>query len=132
ALPARPSGVISEALRKRIDDAERAIRRAPDDAEAWAALAMVYHANGCEAQALPLYRRALTGSSPNVGRLHYLAALAAEATGDTAAAAAALRDSLQHAPNHVRALLRLADLHFKAGEADAAIGHYRAALALEP
>lgn len=131
-LPARPAGELSTVLREKIEQAEAAIRAAPESAAPRAQLAMLYHANGFAAAALAAYRAVLARAPDDPdGTWHYLLALAAEESGEIDTAGSALRESLQRAPAYPPALLRSGDLRYKAGAAGEAIAFYRAALALD-
>jgi tetratricopeptide (TPR) repeat protein len=131
SLPNIAVSGTSEVFRERLRQAEAAVRANPMSANDWASLATVYHANGFDAAAVAAYRAALERSPADSGKLHYLLALACEASGDAAGAEEALEQSLRKTPVYIPAQLRLAELHYKTGRAARAIERYRAVLEFE-
>lgn len=69
-IPADLGLVTEPLLLKAIESAQKAVRDAPEDAEAWGKLGHIYLVHGWEAPAMPCYRRA-TLLAPEEFRWHY-------------------------------------------------------------
>jgi tetratricopeptide (TPR) repeat protein len=113
-------------LRASLQDADREARRKPGSAEAVGKLGMAYHANLFLEQAAAAYRIAAR-LAPNDYRWAYCQAFLQEEIGSEAEQVRFLRQTVRLKPDHVPALLRLADGEFKRDSLDEAARDYSAA-----
>lgn len=131
-FPPRPAFGLSSVLIAKVADYEAAVRRAPESAEVWANLGMLYQANGFTQPAIESYDAAIARSSAPNPKLHYLRGVAAEMEGASERAEADFRKTLQQQPAFMPAWLRLAELRYKSGDAAAASANYKKALSIDP
>ncbi|MDX2186070.1 MAG: tetratricopeptide repeat protein [Opitutaceae bacterium] len=132
SLPSRPtlSSLPSE-LQRRVEAAEREVRRGEDPAGALSLLATLYHANGYEAEAADCYRGLLRADPDNPRWAHNLAHLLA-GYGRADEAIVLWRHVEELAPEYVPALIRLGDVLIKADRWDEAERAYLAGLEVAP
>lgn len=119
--PPRPVlDAFPAAWRERVDAAETALARTPEDASAWSRLGRLYHANSFLVEAQTCYEQAVAIDPADVGSTRYLADVARE-QGDPAAEQRWLAETVRRQPAYVAARLQLAELHYKTGERSAAL-----------
>lgn len=109
----------------------QAVKAAPDQPDALAALAQALLDRGRPGEALELLRRALA-SAPDDPRLHHTAAMAAAAAGDDEEAIAHLRRVVALDPGFAPAHHGLGALLLARGDRDGALAAFQAALAADP
>ncbi len=119
-------GTVNPGMRALLQDADREARRRPDSAEAVGKLGMAYHANLFLEQAEGAYRIAAR-SAPNDYRWVYCQAFLQEENGNEQEQVRFLRQTVRLKPDHVPALLRLADGEFKQDRLDEAAHYYEGA-----
>jgi tetratricopeptide (TPR) repeat protein len=117
---------VNPELRALLEASDREARRKPASAEEVGKLAMVYHANLLYGQAAKAYGIAerLAASDP---RWTYAQAVLQEEMGGEKEQVRQLRRTLELKPDHVPALLKLADALFKVDGLDEAERYYTAA-----
>jgi tetratricopeptide (TPR) repeat protein len=109
-----------------LEGADREARRHPRSAEAVGKLGMVYHANVFLEQAADAYRIAAR-LAPEDYRWAYCQAFLHEENGNEQEQAKSLQETVRLKPDHVPALLRLADGEFKRDRLDEAAHFYESA-----
>jgi tetratricopeptide (TPR) repeat protein len=114
----------------RITAAVEAVRAAPEDAARWLALGMTYEANDLFALAIQGYRTALE-LAPD-GKTWHRLACAEAGRGDWAAAAEAMRCSLELTPAYAPSHWRLGNYLFDLGDFPGAERAYAEAARLDP
>jgi tetratricopeptide (TPR) repeat protein len=119
-------GAVNPGLRAMLQDANREARRQPSSAEVVGKLGMAYHANLFLEQAAAAYGIAAR-LAPNDDRWAYCQAFLQEELGNEPQQVKFLQDTVRLKPDHVPALLRLADGEFKRDNLDEAAGHYERA-----
>ena len=117
---------VSPAARAVIQDADREARRRPASAEAVGKLGMAYHANLFLDQAAGAYRIAAR-LAPDDYHWVYCQAFLQEEIGNEPEQVKFLQQTVRLKPDHVPALLRLADGEFKRDRLDEAAHHYERA-----
>ena len=124
-------GTMNPELRALLQNADREARRRPGSAELVSKLGLAYHANLLFAQATGAYRIAAR-LAPGDYRWIYCQALLEEENGNEKEELRLLRKTLQLKPDHVPALIKMADSFFKQDQLDQAASYYeRAARVLE-
>ncbi|HWC98285.1 MAG TPA: tetratricopeptide repeat protein [Candidatus Sulfopaludibacter sp.] len=113
-------------LRGLLQEADREARRRPNSAEAVGKLGMAYHANLFPEQAAAAYRIAAR-LAPKDYRWAYCQAFLQEENGNEQEKVRLLQHTVQLKPDHVPALLRLADGEFKQDRLDEAALYYERA-----
>jgi tetratricopeptide (TPR) repeat protein len=119
-------GTLNPRLRKALESADREARRRPRSAELVGKLGMVYHSNLLLEQAERAYRIAAR-SAPGDYRWVYCQAFLQEENGNEKEESRFLRQTLKLKPDHVPALLKLADGAFKRDQLDEAAHYYELA-----
>jgi tetratricopeptide (TPR) repeat protein len=117
---------VNPGLRALLQDADREARRRPGSAEAVGKLGMAYHANLFLEQAAGAYRIAAR-LAPNDYRWAYCQAFLQEENGNEQEQVKFLQQTVRLKPDHVPALLRLADGEFKRDRLDEAARYYERA-----
>ena len=117
---------VNQGARALLEGADREARRRPASAEAVGKLGMAYHANMFLEQAAAAYRIAAR-LAPNDYRWVYCQAFLQEETGNEQEQVKFLRQTVRLKPDHVPALLRLADGEFKQDRLDEAAHYYERA-----
>jgi len=132
-LPAVPADLASKSaeLAKRVAAAQALSRSRAEALEGAAELGRLYHANGYLREAEACWRL-LHAEQPRDARWCYYLADLRRTAGDDSAVTALLTETVRLAPDYAAAWLRLAELEFKTGHADAAASHYERRLALVP
>jgi tetratricopeptide (TPR) repeat protein len=118
---------VNPNLREVLRTADRDARRKPGSAEVVGKLGLAYHANLFLDQAARAYRIAAR-LAPDDSRWVYCQAFLAEENGDQEQERRLLEQTLRLKPDHVPALLKLADASFKLDRLDDAARYYDAAL----
>jgi tetratricopeptide (TPR) repeat protein len=116
------------AIRASLEGADRDARRKPGSAEAVGKLGMAYHANLFLEQAASAYRIAAR-LAPNDYHWAYCQAFLQEENGNEQEQVKFLEQTVRLKPDHVPALLRLADGEFKRDRLDEAARYYERAAA---
>jgi tetratricopeptide (TPR) repeat protein len=116
----------SPGARTLLEGADRDARRHPGSAEAVGKLGMAYHANLFLDQAADAYRIAAR-LAPDDYRWAYCQAFLQEENGNEQEQTRFLQETVRLKPDHVPALLRLADGEFKRDQLDEAARHYESA-----
>jgi len=119
---------VSQGARALLEGADRDARRHPRSAEAVGKLGMAYHANLFLEQAADAYRIAAR-LAPDDSRWAYCQAFLQEELGNEQEQTRFLQETVRLKPDHVPALLRLADGEFKRDQLDEAARHYESAAA---
>jgi tetratricopeptide (TPR) repeat protein len=119
-------GAVSPRGRALIEGADREARRHPNSAEAVGKLGMAYHANLFLEQAAGAYRIAAR-LAPTDYQWAYCQAFLEEENGNEQEQAKFLEQTVRLKPDHVPALLRLADVDFKQDKLDDAATYYERA-----
>jgi tetratricopeptide (TPR) repeat protein len=117
---------LDPGLRNLLVSADKEARRHPGSAEAVGRLGMVYHANQYLTQAASAYRIAAR-LAPGDYRWVYCQALLQEENGNEEEQFTLLRQTVRLKPDHVPALLKLADGFFKQDKLDEAVHYYEMA-----
>ena len=117
---------LNPSLRTLLQSADKQARRKPRSAEAVGQLAMAYHANLFLEQAASAYRIAAR-LAPDDYRWVYSQAFLEEEQGNENEQIRLLEQTLHLKPDHVPALLKLADASFKLDRLDEAERYYEAA-----
>ena len=117
---------MNPALRALLEGADREARRRPGSAEAVGKLGMAYHANLFLEQAAGAYRIAAR-LAPNDYQWAYCQAFLQEENGNEQEQVKFLQQTVRLKPDHVPALLRLADGEFKRDRLDEAAHYYERA-----
>lgn len=117
---------MSPAVRKLLVGADQEARRHPRSAEAVGRLGMAYHANDYLEQAAAAYRIA-SRLAPGNAQWVYCQALVQEEYGNEETQLKLLQQTVALKPDHVPALLMLADGFFKQNKLDEAVRHYELA-----
>ena len=117
---------VNPGLRALLEGADREARRRPGSAEAVGKLGMAYHANLFLEQAAGAYRIAAR-LAPNDYHWVYCQAFLEEENGNDQEQVKFLRETVRLKPDHVPALLRLADGEFKRDRLDEAARYYQRA-----
>jgi len=131
----RDLGALDEAFRRKwlmgqVQQLERRLAAAPDDADAAADLGAFHQLLGDSAAAIAAYERALARAPDHV-KANVELGIVRMAGGDLARALPPLRRAVAAAPRQARPHLVLANALRKHGDARGAIAHYRQAIALE-
>jgi tetratricopeptide (TPR) repeat protein len=119
-------GAVNPGMRALLQGVDREARRRPGSAEAVGKLGMAYHANLFLDQAAAAYRIAAR-LAPNDYRWAYCQAFLEEENGSEQEQVKSLQQTVQLKPDHVPALLRLADGEFKRDRLDEAARYYERA-----
>jgi tetratricopeptide (TPR) repeat protein len=119
-------GTVNPGARALLEGADREARRRPGSAEAVGKLGMAYHANLFLEQAASAYRIAAR-LAPNDYHWAYCQAFLQEENGNEQEQVKFLLQTVQLKPDHVPALLRLADGEFKRDRLDEAARYYERA-----
>ena len=117
---------LNPSLRTLLVSADKEARKHPGSAEAMGKLGMVYHSNLFLEQAARAYRIAAR-LSPGDYQWAYCQAFLREENGDEAEQFQFLEQTLRLKPDHVPALLKLADAAFKRDRLDDAAQYYEKA-----
>jgi tetratricopeptide (TPR) repeat protein len=117
---------VNPRIRGLLQSADREARRQPASAETLGKLGMAYHANLFPQQAADAYRIAAR-LAPNDYRWPYCQAVLQEENGNEQEQVKFLEQTVKLKPDHVPALLRLADGEFKRDRLDQAARHYERA-----
>ena len=117
---------VNPGLRTLLQGADREARRRPGSAEAVGKLGMAYHANLFLDQAAGAYRIAAR-LAPNDYHWAYCQAFLQEENGNEQEQVKFLQQTVRLKPDHVPALLRLADGEFKRDRLDQAAHYYERA-----
>jgi tetratricopeptide (TPR) repeat protein len=117
---------VNPGLRASLEGADREARRRLSSAEAVGKLGMAYHANLFLAQAAGAYRIAAR-LAPNDYHWAYCQAFLEEENGNEQEQVKSLQQTVRLKPDHVPALLRLADGEFKRDRLDEAARYYERA-----
>ncbi|HEY3444523.1 MAG TPA: tetratricopeptide repeat protein [Paludibaculum sp.] len=126
-FPPRPDlGRLNPGLRALLETADQEARRRPESADAVGKLGMVYHANLLFEQAASAYRIAAR-LAPNDPQWTYSQAFLQEELGGEKEQLKLLQKTLQLRPDHVAALVKVADWLFKVDRLDEAARHYELA-----
>ena len=119
-------GTVNPGMRALLQGADREARRRPASAEAVGKLGMAYHANLFLEQAAGAYRIAAR-LAPNDYHWTYCQAFLQEENGNEQEQVKFLQQTVRLKPDHVPALLRLADGEFKRDRLDEAARYYERA-----
>jgi len=119
---------VSPGGRTLLESADKDARRRPNSAEIVGKLGMAYHANLFLDQAAGAYRIAAR-LAPSDYQWAYCQAFLEEENGNEQEQAKFLQETLKLKPDHVPALLRLADIEFKQDRLDQAAAYYNRAVA---
>ena len=119
-------GLVNPGMRASLQAADQEARRSPGSAEVVGKLGMAYHANLFLEQAASAYRIAARSAS-NDYRWVYCQAFLQEETGNEQEQLKFLQQTVRLKPDHVPALLRLADGEFKRDRLDEAAHYYEKA-----
>jgi tetratricopeptide (TPR) repeat protein len=119
---------VSPGGRTLLESADKEARHRPNSAEATGKLGMAYHANLFLEQAAGAYRIAAR-LAPGDYQWAYCQAFLAEENGNEEEQARFLQETVRLKPDHVPALLRLADVEFKQDRLDEAAVYYNRAAA---
>jgi tetratricopeptide (TPR) repeat protein len=114
---------VNPDLRATLENADQQARRRPGSAEAVGKLGMAYHANLFVDQAARAYRIAAR-LAPGDSQWVYDQAVLAEENGNEQEQARLLQETVRLKPDHVVALLKLADWFFKLDKLDEAGSYY--------
>ena len=106
-----------------VDDRDKEARRTPGSAEALGRLGMAYHANEYATQAASAYRIAAR-LAPGDSQWVYCQAVLLEEEGNEKEQFDLLQQTIRLKPDHVPALLKLADGSFKRDKLDEAAHYY--------
>ena len=117
---------LNPGFRALLESADREARRRPGSAEAVGKLGMVYHANLLFEQAARAYRIAAR-LAPGDYQWVYGQAFLQEENGGEKEQLKLLQRTVQLKPDHVPALVKLADWHFKVDRLDEAAHYYEMA-----
>ena len=117
---------LNASLRELLQSADRAARRQPSSAETVGRLGMAYHANLFLDQAARAYRIAAR-LAPNDYQWVYCQAFLEEEKGDEKEEVRLLEQTVRLKPDHLPALLKLADASFKLDRLDQAAHYYELA-----
>ena len=117
---------VNPDLRATLENADRQARRRPGSAEAAGKLAMAYHANLFVDQAARAYRIAAR-LAPGDSQWVYDQAILAEENGREEEQLKLLQETVRLKPDHVLALLKLADWYFKLDRLNEAAAYYEKA-----
>jgi tetratricopeptide (TPR) repeat protein len=128
--PAPDLSGASDELRRKVAEAEALGRAESTQAEAWARLGRLYHANGYAAAAEQTYRSRLE-LAPSDAQTAYLAARLLADYGRIADAEPLFQQVVQLAPDYAPARLKLAELFVKSARRAEAEAEFRAVLALD-
>ncbi|HKQ60961.1 MAG TPA: tetratricopeptide repeat protein, partial [Candidatus Polarisedimenticolaceae bacterium] len=135
AAPAPPLpadlGAYDPAVARLFSESAAAVGRSPQEGEAWARLAMAYHANDLFVLAVSCYEQALV-LRQGEARWWYLLAQARERGGDADRAIEAIGEAIARDGSYPPALWRRGEWLLDRGELDPAERDFRAALALDP
>jgi tetratricopeptide (TPR) repeat protein len=113
----------NQGLREALQSADKEARRRPGSAEAVGKLGLAYHANQFPEQASRAYRIA-TRLAPGDYHWVYCQAALQEENGNAEEQLALLQQTLRLKPDHVPALVKLADSYFKLDKLDQAAHYY--------
>jgi tetratricopeptide (TPR) repeat protein len=119
-------GTVNPSIRALLQGADREARRRPNSAEAVGKLGMAYHANLFHEQAAGAYRIAAR-LAPDDYHWVYCQAFLEEENGNEQEQVKSLQQTVRLKPDHVPALLRLADGEFKRDSLDEAARYYERA-----
>ncbi len=117
---------LNPGLRALIQSADQEARRRPGSAEAVGRLGMIYHSNQFLEQAALAYRIAAR-LAPSDFQWAYCGAFLQEENGNEKEQVKLLQQTLRLKPDHVPALVKLADWHFKGDRLDEATHYYELA-----
>lgn len=117
---------LNPGLRASLQSADKEARRRPGSAEAVGKLGMAYHANLFFAQAASAYRIAAR-LAPDDYQWVYCQAFLQEENGNEKEQVKLLQQTLRLKPDHVPALMKLADRSFKLDQLDEASHYYQTA-----
>ena len=118
--------LLNASARELVEQTDREARQQPASAEAVGKLGMVYHANLVHKPADAAYRLAAR-LAPDDHRWAYALAVLHEETGAAKEQLEFLQKTVERKPDHVPALLKLADSYFKADRLEEAARHYETA-----
>lgn len=122
---------LDPAAIERIEASLATVEQAPEDASAWLALGMAYHANEFYPEAVESYTKVAT-LAPDEARPHYYRALVHMQLGRIEEAVDAMREAAQLADGFAPPQWRLGQLLLDAGRPDEAETAFEAALAIDP
>ncbi len=133
AAPALPEDLedLDPAVAELVRRAHGSVEQRPDDAEAWATLAMVYEQNKLPSEAVRCYAQALA-LDPAQARLWYRLALTESELGHVDAAIADIERMLALGPRAAHAEWRLGSWRLRQGELDLAAAAFRRAQETDP
>lgn len=117
---------MSPAVRKLLAGVDQQARRRPASAEALGKLGLAYHANEYPEQAAAAYRIAAR-LAPHDPQWLYCQAVLREEQGDETQQFDLLQQTVRLSPDHVPALLKLAEVYFKQDRLDEAARYYQLA-----
>lgn len=117
---------LNATLRELIQKTDKEARRKPGSSDAVGRLGLVYHANLLFDRAAAAYRIAAR-LEPGSHQWAYAQAVLSEENGSEKEQMTFLRETLHLKPDHVQALMKLADASFKADRLDEAEQYYNAA-----
>ncbi len=131
-IPAPDTAGMEGRVRRRIEEARTKVLEAPDSAQAWGTLGMIYDVHELDAAALASYRQARSRDPQDPRWPYFEGRLRAIQGQDLAAAIEALETALKLDPDYAPGHLRLADALAKKGDLDAAETAYHRASELDP
>ena len=117
---------LNPSMRTLLQEVDKEARRKPGSIEAVGKLAMAYHANELMEPAAQAYKIA-ERLAPNDFQWAYAHAVLQEENGDEKEQVRLLQQTLRLKPDHVPALLKMADWYFKLGRLDEAARSYELA-----
>lgn len=117
---------LNPSARQIVERSDQEARKTPNSAELTGRLGLVYHANMLLDQAAAAYRIAAR-LAPGDPQWAYAQAVLSEETGAEADLMKSLNRTVELEPNHVPALIKLADSAFKSDRLDDAARFYKAA-----